>query len=83
MAIEIPKGKFGDTPATCRIRPARRQTVEAHYPLQLRRLCWSALHRVHADGTVTASFFHAKGNNYAIGEDPNGCGWHAFLKLND
>jgi hypothetical protein len=39
------------------------------------------LHHVHADGTVTASFFHSKGTNFAIGEDPNGCGWHVFVKL--
>jgi hypothetical protein len=46
---------------------------------------WSGigLHHVHADGTVTASFFHSKGTNYAIGESPEGCGWHVFLKLKD
>ena len=46
---------------------------------------WSGigLHHVHADGTVTASFYHKKGTNYAIGEDPNGCEWHVWLKLLD
>jgi hypothetical protein len=39
------------------------------------------LHHVHADGTVTASFFHKKGNVYP--EDPDGCGWHVHLKLAD
>lgn len=37
------------------------------------------LHHVHADGTVTASFYHKKGNVYP--EDPDGCEWHVFLKL--
>ena len=39
------------------------------------------LHHVYADGTVTASFYHTKGNVYP--EDPEGCGWHVFLKLAD
>lgn len=43
------------------------------------------LHHVHADGTVTASFWHAaepmeqKGIKFPGG----GCGWHVFLKLKD
>ena len=37
------------------------------------------LHHVHADGTVTNSFYHKKGTNYP--EDPNGCEWHVWLKL--
>lgn len=46
---------------------------------------WSGigLHHVHADGTVTASFYHKQGTNYAVGESPDGCGWHVFLKLQD
>lgn len=46
-------------------------------------LCGLALHHVHADGTVTASFFHKQGTNFAIGESPEGCGWHVSLKLKD
>lgn len=45
--------------------------------------CGIGLHHVHADGTVTASFFHAQGTNYAIGESAEGCGWHVHLKLLD
>lgn len=41
------------------------------------------LHWVHADGTITASFFHSRGDNFTIGEDPQGCGWHVWLKLRD
>ena len=39
------------------------------------------LHHVHTDGTVTASYYHKKGNEYP--EDPNGCEWHVWLKLLD
>jgi hypothetical protein len=45
------------------------------------------LHHVHADGTVTASYFHSAdrkfidhGKEY---EHEPGCGWHVFLKLKD
>lgn len=45
---------------------------------------WSGigLHHVHADGTVTASFFHATKAQHPRG-DARGCGWHVFLKLLD
>lgn len=39
------------------------------------------LHHVHADGTITASFYHKRGNIYP--EDKDGCEWHVFLKLAD
>lgn len=39
--------------------------------------CGIGLHHVHADGTVTASFFHSKN------EVENGCDWHVHLKLLD
>ena len=41
------------------------------------------LHHVHADGTVTASFYHKRGTNYSAGEDDLGCEWHVWLKLLD
>jgi hypothetical protein len=41
------------------------------------------LHHVHADGTVTASFYHKKGTNFAVGESLQGCEWHVWLKLKD
>jgi hypothetical protein len=37
------------------------------------------LHHVHADGRVTASFYHKRGTIYP--EDPHGCEWHVFLRL--
>jgi hypothetical protein len=45
--------------------------------------CGIGLHHVHPDGTVTASFYHKKGTNYAIGESEEGCEWHVWLKLLD
>ena len=46
---------------------------------------WSGigLHHVHADGTVTASFFHDANPHPDIGYAGGGCGWHVFLKLKD
>lgn len=41
------------------------------------------LHHVHADGTVTASFYHKKGTNFSAGESPEGCEWHVHLMLQD
>jgi hypothetical protein len=45
---------------------------------------WSGirLHHVHEDGTVTASFWHAKKHEHPDG-DEHGCGWHVMLKLLD
>ena len=45
---------------------------------------WSGigLHHVHADGTVTASFFHATKEQHPDG-DASGCGWHVWIKLMD
>ena len=44
------------------------------------------LHHVHADGKVTASFFHATAEQLAAMGDAGkgfapGCGWHVYLKL--
>jgi len=45
--------------------------------------CGIGLHHVHADGSVTASFYHKKGTDFKIGESPEGCEWHVYLKLKD
>lgn len=47
------------------------------------RFCGIGLHHVHADGTVTASFYHKRGTHFARGESPDGCEWHVHLKLMD
>jgi len=59
-------------------RPVIRCQCGAHIGL--------ANHHVHADGTVTASFFDTNQPFQWKGQtvhNPNGCGWHVFLKLLD
>lgn len=46
-------------------------------------LCGIGLHHVHADGTVTASFFHDAAPHSEIHYVGGGCGWHVWLKLLD
>lgn len=43
---------------------------------------WSGIrkHHVHADGRVTASFFHANKSEHPEGSS-DGCGWHVWLWL--
>jgi hypothetical protein len=89
MAVEIPEYKWTTYEADhVANAPAWTQPVDSHgnklKPIircNCGAWCGIGLHHVHADGTVTASFFHSKGTNYAIGESPEGCGWHVFLKL--
>lgn len=45
------------------------------------KYCGIGLHHVHANGKVTASFYHK-----ALPEQPKnhkGCGWHVYLQLKD
>lgn len=92
MWIEIPKladddFQHGGKPGWA--QPVRRRADGSAEPLKpiircnCGMLCGIGLHHVHADGTVTASFFHSQGTNYAIGESPDGCGWHVWIKLLD
>jgi hypothetical protein len=98
---EIPKGNH-DSPGPCWIPTFRRVNPEGKLGVltdpqtipckpvikcQCGDLCGIALHHVHADGTVTASFFHSqepsfmnKGKTYT---HRPGCGWHVWLKLLD
>lgn len=45
------------------------------------KLTGIGLHAVHTDGTITASFYHKRGNVYP--EDPEGCEFHEHIKLLD
>jgi hypothetical protein len=47
------------------------------------RWCGIGAHHVHADGIVTASFFHAHSSTGLKYSTDDGCGWHVFLKLKD
>jgi len=49
--------------------------------------CGIGCHHVHADGRVTASFFHSSADWTWKGKpmkgNPRGCGWHVYLILDD
>lgn len=82
---EIPKAKYGDEIRPC-WSPCQDTDGNPLKPLircQCGRWMGIRLHHVHADGTVTASFYHRKGTNLAEGDDPEGCEWHVWLKLKD
>jgi hypothetical protein len=83
MDIEIPKGDY-DAPAPCWL--AVQYEGKPCKPLikcQCGHISGIGLHHVHADGRVTASFFHDVNPHPDIGYLGGGCGWHVFLKLKD
>lgn len=41
--------------------------------------CGIGLHHVHADGRITASFYHQYKEDQP--ERHKGCGWHVYLKM--
>lgn len=71
---QAPVDDYWETPNA----PAWR-SVQNHKPI-IRCNCglWVGLgnHAVHADGIVTASFYHLKSE-----KDPTGCGWHVNIRL--
>jgi hypothetical protein len=94
MLVEIPKLSDDDIEhrpnAPGWFQPVQHQDDDSFRPLKpcircnCGMLCGIGLHHVHADGTVTASFYHKKGPagspDYS---SPDGCEWHVFLKLKD
>jgi hypothetical protein len=86
---EIPKGSHDDGFDFKAGHPAWFPVVEHGTKKHLKpiircncgRLTGIGLHHVHADGTVTASFHHLRGETPPA--DTEGCGWHVFLKLLD
>lgn len=87
MWTEIPKGTY-ETPGPCWI--PREWEGRQHKPAikcQCGKVCYIGLHHVHADGTVTASFFDMQADSFThdgktYSHTP-GCGWHVHLKLKD
>jgi len=86
MATEIPKlvGDFDHGPEfagqPCWIQPVNSAGTKLKPIIRCNCgwFCGIGLHLVHADGTVTASFYHTRES------DPDrGCGWHVWLKLLD
>lgn len=85
MNVTIPKGDY-DAAAPCWIPNVEYGTEKPCKPLikcNCGRISGIGLHHVHADGTVTASFFHDAAPHPEIGYAGGGCGWHVFLKLAD
>ena len=88
MLTEIPKGDY-DSPGPCWI-PRQTEDGKPYKPLikcQCGKITGIALHHVHSDGRVTASYFHSQEtqfvhNGKTYGHQP-GCGWHVFLTLKD
>jgi hypothetical protein len=88
--VEIPKGNR-DTPGPCWIPIVRYDDERIPCKPLVKCLCGVVtgigLHHVHADGVVTASYFHSQDSEFThngkkYGHQP-GCGWHVFLKLLD
>ena len=87
--IEIPKGNF-DSPGPCWIPTKKYGTEEILKPV-IKCICGSicgiGLHHVHADGTVTASFYDSEATSFTHNgktyTHAPGCGWHVHLKLLD
>lgn len=77
---EIPKGDW-DSPAPCWIpvTDSEGNRIKPLIKCNCGKVTGIGLHHVHADGTVTASFYHKRGN--VSPEDPQGCEWHVHLKL--
>jgi hypothetical protein len=73
---EIPEGEFeGPAPCWIRVVDTTGKPIKPIIKCKCGVWCDIGRHHVHADGTVTASFYHR--------EDLPGCGWHVFLRLKD
>lgn len=92
MLTEISKGTY-DSPGPCWIPAFYEDDNRVPVPVKPRIKCQCGkitgigLHHVHADGTVTASYFHSQESSFVdngrtYSHEP-GCGWHVFLKLLD
>lgn len=85
MNTVIPKGDYETGPSPCWL-PRKDRDGKWCKPLircQCGHISGISLHHVHADGTVTASFFHDAAPHPEINYPGGGCGWHVFLTLAD
>ena len=85
--IEIPRIRENDdwyakSPAWAPVVDSDGNKLKPHIRCNCGQWSGIGLHHVHADGIVTASFFHARKNEHPQGDD-SGCGWHVILKLKD
>lgn len=88
MWTEIPKGSY-DAPGPCwlSVVTSGGKPLKPRIKCQCGKICGIGLHHVHADGTVTASFFDSQESSFVhngktYSHQP-GCGWHVHLKLLD
>lgn len=84
----IPKGSYDDdTIAPAWLPIQRRNEIGKLVPAKpiIRCRCGAligiGLHHVHADGRVTASFYHWWPPDSEMGKAHQGCGFHEFLEL--
>lgn len=87
MLEEIPRGDFEST-GPCWIPTLfDGKTLRPKIKCKCGKICIISLHHVHADGTVTASFFDSAERNFIYNgrlyTHTPGCGWHVNLKLRD
>lgn len=86
MTTEIPRGTY-NSDGPCWV-PRVAQTGQVLRPAIkciCGKICFIDLHHVHADGTVTASFFDSTAKSFVHNgreyQHTPGCGWHVWLKL--
>jgi hypothetical protein len=78
--VKIPKGSYDDPVAPAWL-PTQDKDGAPGKPIircACGRLAGIGAHHVHADGRVTASFFHPTSG---WGSEGTGCGFHEFLEL--
>lgn len=82
--IEIPKANEAHSNYPCWVNttqtgnngePAR---VRPHIICQCGKMTNIGNHHIHADGTITASYYHYYADRP---EKMRGCGWHVYLKM--
>ena len=79
--VEILRGAMNSAGPCWVPREYNGRLVKPYIICKCGHLSYIGLHHVHADGTVTASFFHDVNPHPEIGYAGGGCGWHVFLKL--
>ena len=81
--VKVPRGDY-DSPGPCWI-PIEHdgKPIKPLIKCQCGHVSGIGLHHVHADGKVTASYFHDKMPHPEIGYAGGGCGWHVFIELAD
>ena len=87
QVVEIPKGDYGQSGPCWVPREYEGRRIKPAIICNCGKTCNIGLHHVHADGTVTRSFYDSKESVFVEGGKTYshipGCGWHVWLKLKD